>query len=451
MPIKNLYLATIYLLNNIILFFLNFHPLNFAVDFIKLLMKKFLNIYNLQFWLLCLSSFLFFSSFNMIIPELPSYLTQLGGAEYKGLIISLFTLTAGLSRPFSGKLADTIGRLPVMVIGAVFSFACGLLYPFVAGVATFLLLRLFHGFSTGFKPTGTSAYVADLVPDNRRGEAMGMLGFFSALGTALGPVLGGEIVRHSVDFVFYTSSAFAILSVIILINMKETLQNKQRFSLSLLKIPPKEVLEPKVFRPSIAMLFSVFCFGVVLTITPDLSQYLEIENKGLFFLYFTLASLAVRFIAGKASDKFGREPVLVAATFVLTISMIMYGFTSTPFMLAASSVVFGLGVGGAIPAIYAWTIDLSDPNKRGRAFATMYISLEVGIGLGALLSGFTYANDPSNFSISYWMAAATSFVAFLYVLFNHQQRRKKMKIHNASLADLGKPAISARARGNDSG
>lgn len=387
----------------------------------------------------------------MIIPELPAYLTRLGGAEYKGLIISLFTLTAGLSRPFSGKLADTIGRIPVMVIGAVFSFVCGLLYPFVAGVATFLILRLFHGFSTGFKPTGTSAYVADLVPDDRRGEAMGMLGFFSALGTALGPVLGGEIVRHSIDMVFYTSSAFAIASIIILINMKETLVNKQRFSFSLLKIPPKEVLEPKVFRPSIAMLFSVFSFGVVLTITPDLSQYLNIENKGLFFLYFTLASLAVRFISGKASDTFGREPVLVAATFVLTISMIMFGLTTTPFMLAASSVVFGLAVGGTIPAIYAWTIDLSDPEKRGRAFATMYISLEIGIGLGALISGFTYGNNPANFQISYWIAGATSFIAFIFVLFNHQQKRKRMRVQNASLPDLGKPAISARARGNDSG
>jgi len=387
----------------------------------------------------------------MIIPELPAYLTRLGGAEYKGLIISLFTLTAGFSRPFSGKLADTIGRIPVMVIGAVFSFVCGLLYPFVAGVATFLILRLFHGFSTGFKPTGTSAYVADLVPDDRRGEAMGMLGFFSALGTALGPVLGGEIVRHSIDMVFYTSSAFAIASIIILINMKETLVNKQRFSFSLLKIPPKEVLEPKVFRPSIAMLFSVFSFGVVLTITPDLSQYLNIENKGLFFLYFTLASLAVRFISGKASDTFGREPVLVAATFVLTISMIMFGLTTTPFMLAASSVVFGLAVGGTIPAIYAWTIDLSDPEKRGRAFATMYISLEIGIGLGALISGFTYGNNPANFQISYWIAGATSFIAFIFVLFNHQQKRKRMRVQNASLPDLGKPAISARARGNDSG
>lgn len=100
----------------------------------------------------------------MMIPELPNYLTQLGGAEYKGFIISLFTLTAGFSRPFSGKLADTIGRIPVMVIGASVCFVIGFVYPMITTVAGFFLLRLFHGFSTGFKPTGTSAYVADVVP-----------------------------------------------------------------------------------------------------------------------------------------------------------------------------------------------------------------------------------------------------------------------------------------------
>ena len=77
----------------------------------------------------------------MIIPELPAYLTSLGGEDYKGLIISLFTITAGLSRPFSGKLADTIGRMPVMVIGTLVCVVCSLFYPILSSVGGFLLLR----------------------------------------------------------------------------------------------------------------------------------------------------------------------------------------------------------------------------------------------------------------------------------------------------------------------
>ena len=111
--------------------------------------------FNFQFGLLCVSNFLFSASFNMMIPELPDYLTKLGGAEYKGLIIALFTLMAGISRPFSGKLTDTIGRVPVMIFGSLVCVVCSLLYPVLTSVAGFLLLRFFHGFSTGFKPTAT--------------------------------------------------------------------------------------------------------------------------------------------------------------------------------------------------------------------------------------------------------------------------------------------------------
>jgi MFS family permease len=127
--------------------------------------------YSLGFWLMCLSSFLFFMSFNLLLPELPDHLTRLGGGEYKGFIIALFTLTAGLSRPFSGKLADTVGRIPVMVFGSLVCFVCGFFYPFALTVAGFMGLRLLHGFSTGFKPTGTAAFIADIVPMERRGEA----------------------------------------------------------------------------------------------------------------------------------------------------------------------------------------------------------------------------------------------------------------------------------------
>ena len=96
------------------------------------------SIYTLQFGLVCLSSFLFSASFNMLIPELPAYLTGLGGAEYKGLIIALFTLTAAISRPFSGKLTDTIGRVPVMAVGSLVCFVCGFLYPILTSISGFL-------------------------------------------------------------------------------------------------------------------------------------------------------------------------------------------------------------------------------------------------------------------------------------------------------------------------
>ena len=143
----------------------------------------------------------------MLIPELPAYLTSLGGAEYKGLIISLFTVTAMLSRPFSGKLADKIGRIPLMMFGAAVCLICSLVYPVASTVFGFLLLRLVHGFSTGFTPTGAAAYLSDIVPISKRGEAMGIVGTAGTLGMASGPAIGGALANNvGLDAMFYCSS-----------------------------------------------------------------------------------------------------------------------------------------------------------------------------------------------------------------------------------------------------
>jgi MFS family permease len=386
------------------------------------------SFFTIDFLLLCLSSFLFFSSFNMIIPELPNYLSSLGGEDYKGLIISLFTLSAGLSRPFSGKLADKIGRIPVMIVGAVVCFVVSLLYPVLSFVGGFLFLRFVHGFSAGFTPTGTSAYVADIVPFYQRGEAMGIQSLFGSLGMAAGPALGGWLATFwPLNYIFYTSAATAILSILILVRLKETLEEPERMSFSLLKLKRNEIIEKRVLIPSTILFLSVFSFGVVLTIIPDLSNHLGIENKGLFFAIFTLSSLGIRLIAGKASDRYGRVPVLRAASIMMILAMLAIAFAENKWMLFGAGVLFGSAVGMNSPTTAAWVIDLSLDAFRGRALATMYIFLEAGIGIGAVVSGFLYANKAENFSLVFLVSAAMAASALVFLLFIKSSNYKPLK------------------------
>ncbi|MCW3462364.1 MFS transporter [Chitinophaga nivalis] len=380
-------------------------------------------IYNLHFILLCLSNALFSASFNMMIPELPAYLTKLGGADYKGYIIGLFTLMAGLSRPFSGKLTDTIGRVPVMIFGSLVCVVCSLMYPLVSTVGAFMLLRFFHGFSTGFKPTGTSAYVSDIVPVTRRGEAMGMVGLFSTIGLAMGPAIGGFVaVRWNINVMFQLSAVFALLSVVILAGMKETLDNKQKFRLSLLKISGDEIFEPLVWSPVIICFLTYFSYGAVLTIIPDFGSFLGVNNKGVFFTYFTASSIGIRLLAGKVSDKFGRVPVLKVSAILMAGSMVMMGMAHNYLLLMASAVVYGISVGLNSPAVTAWTVDLGRPEHRGRALASMYIAMEAGIGLGAYFSAFVYNNHAENFPVTFYLFAAITFMATLYLSFFYRRK-----------------------------
>ncbi len=364
-------------------------------------------------------------SFNMIIPELPDFLSHLGGAEYKGLIISLFTLSAAISRPFSGKLADEIGRKPIMIYGAMITVVCSVSYVFLVSVIGFLALRFIHGMSTGFAPTGRTAFLSDMVPIGKRGEAMGILGISASLGMAGGPALGSEIATHfGLESMFYASSIMAIISIIIVLPMKETLPDPKRFKLKMLSIKLSDIYEPKVLGPVTIMMLYAYSFGTVLTIVPDYSRYIGIDNKGLFFSVFFLASLFSRLIAGKISDKKGRVVVIKYGLIIFSLGLITTALASSKIMFLSGAMLYGLGGGITSPTIFAWTVDLSDEIRRGRGISFMYLAMEIGIGVGALSSGFIYGDNDANLSNTFWASLVFIVIGFIYLHISWKNKRQ---------------------------
>lgn len=396
--------------------------------------------FNFQFALLCTSNFLFSASFSMLIPELPGYLTSLGGGEYKGLIIALFTLMAGISRPFSGKLTDTIGRVPVMIFGSLVCIICSLLYPVLTSVSGFLLLRFFHGFSTGFKPTATAAYGADVVHESRRGEALGALTIGSSLGSSIGPLAGSYLaMSFSYNIMFYVSALCALGSVSILYNIKETLPNPQKFKAGLLKISKTEIFDPSSVKPAVIMFLLTFSIGCVVTLTPDFSESIGMKNKGFFYACYTIASLAIRLVAGKASDKYGRVAVLIFSAVFMTAGMILLAYAHTILMFIISASVLGLSVGLNGPTIIAWAVDLCRAEHRGRAVASVSIALEVGIGGGALICGWIYGNQLANLFYAFLLPGVLSFIALLFLLAWYK-KEKRIAIQDA-LVDINEEIL----------
>jgi MFS family permease len=92
-------------------------------------------------------------------------------------------------------------------------------------------------------------------------------------------------------------------------------------------------------------------------------------------------------------------------------------------MLLGSAVLFGAAVGMYSPTTTAWVVDRSLENFRGRALATMYIFLELGIGLGALISGWLYNNNPENFKTAFLFSAGIAFLGFLILMFIKSDRK----------------------------
>jgi MFS family permease len=389
--------------------------------------------YGKNFWILCYSMFLFMTSFNLIIPELNGFITRLDGQDYKGLIIILFTVTAAISRPFSGKLSDTIGRKKVMIIGVLISILACALYPFSSLLSIFLCLRLLHGFCAGFFPTGATALLTDILPKDHRGKGMGVWGMFISLGIGIGQGTGSLISdTYGTDNLFFIASITALISGILLHNVKETLSNAESFKLEHLKITIDDVFEPSVQPAGIVMFLSATCSGIIFVVTPDISTYLNTGNKGWFFIFYVLTTIFIRLFFGSLSDKIGRVKTLTIGMFFLCISMIMLSFSKDIVMYSVSSIVFGIATGISSPTLFAWTADLSHPERIGIGTGTMFISLELGIMAGAASTLLTFDNSMKSIGNVFVVGVLFSAAAFLYLIIHDRTNKRKAKLNPPS-------------------
>ena len=374
--------------------------------------------YGRNFWLLCFSMFFFMASFNLIIPELNQFITLLGGKSEKGLIITLFTISAAISRPFSGKLSDFIGRKRVMTIGMLVTLLVSLLYPFSMTVFFFLCLRFLHGFSAGFFPTGATALLTDILPKEKRGRAMGIWGTFISLGIGSGQGLGSIICQEfGINVLFFVASGVALLSGLLIINIKETLENKNKFKLNHLRITIKDVFEPSVIPAAIVMFFSATCSGIIFVLTPDISKFLNIENKGWFFIFYVMTTMIVRLFFSSISDKIGRRKTLTIGMGFLIVSMLLICFSYSKLKYTLASIIFGIATGMTSPTLFAWTADLSHKDRRGVGAGTLFLALEFGIISGSVITLFVYDNSPTGIYRAFLIGAGAAVLAVLVLIF----------------------------------
>jgi MFS family permease len=129
---------------------------------------------------------------NIALPELardfpaPFPVVQMVVVAYLGGL-TLFTVIVG-------RLGDTYGLRRSLIAGLVLFSVASLLCAVAPGIWFLVAARAVQGVGAAFLMTLAMALMRETASGDRIGRAMGLLGTVSAIGTALGPVLGGVLI-----------------------------------------------------------------------------------------------------------------------------------------------------------------------------------------------------------------------------------------------------------------
>lgn len=129
---------------------------------------------------------------NVALPTLAQTFTA-SFQEVQWVVLA-YLLAITITIVGAGRLGDILGKRPIQLAGiALFTVATAL-----CGIAPSLWLlivaRAIQGLGAAILIALTVALVRETVPRERTGSAMGLLGTMSAIGTALGPALGGILI-----------------------------------------------------------------------------------------------------------------------------------------------------------------------------------------------------------------------------------------------------------------
>jgi len=346
--------------------------------------------------------------FMMVMPMGPDFAKTLGIPTHDiGWIGGIYTLAAALSGLIGALFLDNYDRKKVLI----FSMAGLLLATLSCAMAwnfeSLLAARFLAGCFGGPLSSAAIAIIADNIPPERRGSAMGkVMGAFS-IASIIGVPFGLEVSGLLGWQAPFISLAIIGSGVLLAMAFKLPKQNKFTHHLkpSLRFMMMLSILKD---RTSLAtFLFMALAMMSGFMIIPNLSAHLQFNlgyprtDLGLLYFFGGIVSFFGMRIAGKFIDKYGAIKVVTLATAIVTLS-ILTGFVyyghGVPimlificFMLAMSTRnVCGQTVSSKVPP----------PQERG-AFNSLQSSfVHISSAFGAFISSIILVSDEQNHLIN---------------------------------------------------
>jgi MFS family permease len=123
--------------------------------------------------------------------------TSVDGLTQPAWLFSGYVLAQALAVPLSGKVADSMGRRPAILIGIAVFMAASLLCGIAWAAIPLIVGRTLQGAGAGIIMTSSNTIIADIFDVRDRGQAAGYIATVWALGALVGPAIGALFVTHS--------------------------------------------------------------------------------------------------------------------------------------------------------------------------------------------------------------------------------------------------------------
>jgi MFS family permease len=344
-----------------------------------------------------------------VLPVLPRYIhgPLHSGDLAVGVVIGAYAITGLLLRPVAGRLADTRGRKPTLLVGACLVALSGILYLPSLGIAGLILARLVLGAGEGAVYTSGSAWIVDLAPEDRRGRVLGLYGLAVWGGLSVGPLLGEVLLdAGGYTLVWIVAGALPVLGALIAIAARDPFVPRTRAE-------PHPLIAPEAVGPGFAVGLASFGYAAVATFI-----VLHLESRGVghgatVFAAFAAMIVLTRLVFGDLPDRMGAAPVAITATVGEAFGLLLIAVAhSLPIALLG-----GCAMGAAFallnPSLMLIALGRVTEQARGAAMGTYTAFFDAGVGLGAPIAGAVAAL--TSYEGAFFFAAAVCLASALMI------------------------------------
>jgi predicted MFS family arabinose efflux permease len=378
-----------------------------------------------EFWLLLTLAGIQFThilDFMIMMPLGPQFrqIFNISDAQF-GVLVSAYTFAAGASGLLAAFYVDRFGRkkllLVLYVLFALATLACGLAASYEQLMAARIAAGIFGGVLSALAQT----IVGDVIPAERRGQAMGIVMSSFSVSTVAGVPLGLFLASHFNWHVpFFAIAGFsgllAILAWQTLPPLREHLKAARKVS------PWANLISTMQDRDhQKALLFTFLMMFVGFVVIPYITMYttsnggLSTQQIPLIYLCGGIATLLSARWIGRATDARGKV-VMFRALALLTIIPVVGMTVSAPFGLygitAISTLFFVFMSGRMIPGM-AIVTSACNPPQRGTFMALNSAVQSLGMSAAAFLGGMIISRDAQGLMQHYWGNALVGVAASL--------------------------------------